>query len=190
MITDSGGERFLRKCLGNLHKELIGLTRYAAQLKFIEKAAEIEDVIGHFHILYKDSKGKNPTALMVVCQMGIRIHKISKKYNLQESFPKLQFEYSWTGISSFQIENKKLILRPENQPSCRKMVYFCGYHERARYLLSLITNAHIFDYHQTKQYPHNEQKMKHQQRELSVDNWSPGKGKPRLKVGDDYDKLF
>jgi hypothetical protein len=118
---------------------------------------------------------------MIICQTGIRIHKISEKCLVTGSFPRLQFEYTWTAISSFQIENKKLILRPEDQPECRKMIYYCGYHERARYLLSLITNAHMFDFNQSKQFPMNPRRLQPQQRELSVDNWSPRKGNLKIK---------
>ena len=103
------------------------MRKFTAQLTFIEKISIIDDIIGHFHVLYKDSKSKTPTAILVVCQTGIKIHKITEKENLSDpeaKFPRLQFEFNWTGISSFQIENKKLILRPENQPSCRKMLYF------------------------------------------------------------------
>ena len=71
----------------------------------------------------------------------------------------------------FVIQNKKLILRPENQPKCRKLTFHCGYYERARYLLNLITAAHIFDFNQLRMFPPSKHESNQQinHRELSVD---------------------
>ena len=108
--------------------------------------------------------------MLAIGHAGIRLHKFDPE-TTTSSF--VQFEFDWDGIRNFEIVNKKLILRPENQPSCRKMTFHCGHYERARYLLDLITQAHIFDYNQTQMFPPekdaDKKPINNYHRELSVD---------------------
>ena len=55
------------------------------------------------------------------------------------------------------------------------MTFHCGYYERARYLLDLITQAHIFDYNQSQMFPPEKEKkpINNFHRELSVDEYAP-----------------
>ena len=115
-------------------------------------------------------RSESPTTVLAIGHAGIRLHKYEA-----DTTSYVQFEFDWDGIRNFEIVNKKLILRPENQPSCRKMTFHCGYYERARYLLDLITQAHIFDYNQTQMFPPEKEKkpINNFHRELSVDEYAP-----------------
>ena len=79
--------------------------KFNAQLYFIERAAQVADGLGHFYKLFSDGKAykhNSPSTMLVICQTGIRLHKYD--LNQTESFPKLQFEYDWNGIASFEIQ--------------------------------------------------------------------------------------
>lgn len=159
-----------------MHLELRGISQFNAQLFFIERARLIAPGnLGHFYKLYANGKGYKanvPTTVLAIGHAGIRLHKYDCSLTTS-SF--VQFEFDWNGIRNFEIVNKKLILRPENQPSCRKMTFHCGHYERARYLLDLITQAHIFDYNQTQMFPPetNKKPINNYHRELSVDECAP-----------------
>jgi len=170
-----GGERTVRKIITTLHLELRGISQFNAQLFFIERARLMAPGnLGHFYKLYANGKGykaAQPSLVLAIGHAGIRLHKFDPETETTSSF--VQFEFDWNGIRNFEIVNKKLILRPENQPSCRKMTFHCGHYERARYLLDLITQAHIFDYNQTQMFPPEQpgekKPINNYHRELSVD---------------------
>lgn len=128
--------------------------------------------------------------MLVITSGGIRFLKATPPRTAVNSYPTKLFEFNWKTICSFRINNKKFILRQEDQPSCRKLVYNCVSHKRARYLLMLITQTHIFDFHQQKMYkvPNLPTKsasiLDNEKRavENSVDEWSP----KRTIVLEDY----
>ena len=69
------------------------------------------DGLGHFYKLFSDGKAyklNSPSTMLVICQTGIRLHKYD--LNQTESFPKLQFEYDWNGIASFEIQVNHIIM--------------------------------------------------------------------------------
>jgi len=131
--------------------------------------------------------GKVPAARIDIALGGIRFFKPV----LQNSNPTKLFDFKWSSICSFRISNKKFVLRQEGQPACRKLVFSCLSHKRARYLLMFITQTHIFDYRQQKMYKPPQNILKNNQItasdnkpavENSVDEWSP----KRMIILEDY----
>ncbi|CAG5086497.1 Oidioi.mRNA.OKI2018_I69.PAR.g11232.t1.cds [Oikopleura dioica] len=183
-VLELGRERFLRKCLGHLHRNLRGKSKFQAQLDFIEAASKIEDTTGNSYLLYKNKLGKVPAARIDIALGGIRFFKPTPR----NSIPTKLFDFKWSQICSFRISNKKFVLRQEDQPACRKLVFSCLSHKRARYLLMFITQTHIFDYHQQKMYkPPQNALLKNIATskpavENSVDEWSP----KRMIILEDY----
>ena len=134
----------MRKCLGHLHRNLRGTNKFQAQLDFIENATKIEDTTGHSYLLYKQKLGKVPAAKIDIALGGIRFFKPvlqnsnpTKVIDFQNRFSSYfqLFDFKWASICSFRISNKKFVLRQEGQPACRKLVFSCLSHKRARYLV-------------------------------------------------------